>query len=117
MALFGTYGFLALGIAYLTLPEWRDGALTAQKGLWSLRLLNVGLAVMGGALALAGVAEAYLLRVVGLDFPTVVKITRPYMAVRIAGAVIFATGALLPALDVFFRGLLGKGRKPSTSVP
>ncbi len=117
MALFGTYGFLALGIAYLTLPEWRDGALTAQKGLWSLRLLNVGLAVMGGALALAGVAEAYLLRVVGLDFPTVVKITRPYMAVRIAGAVIFATGALLPAFDVFFRGLLGKGRKPSTSVP
>lgn len=112
MALFGTYGFLALAMAYFVLPEWRDGSLTANKGVWAFWLLNIGLAMMGAALALAGVAEAYLLRVVGLDFPTVARITRPYMVVRMAGAVIFAVGAILPAWDVFFHGLLGWGRKP-----
>lgn len=97
-ALFGTYGFLALAAVYFILPR-----LTPWKmpcGPLSLTLLNLGLALMTSGLFLAGFLQTYLWRVVGLDFPTVRSLIKPYLAFRSLGALLFAAGGVLPAWDI-----------------
>ncbi len=101
LALFGTYGSLAMGVIYFVLVQWEKlEMLSIRAGEVAFWLLNTGLAIMALALGLAGMVQAYLWRFVGLDFAVVHGLLKPYMAVRSAGAVIFAIGAIIPAWDI-----------------
>ncbi len=101
LALFGVHGFLVLGAAYYILTRSLELPMKEVKnGLLAVALLNIGLLIMGGSLFMAGVAEAYLWRVTGLDFVRVQSIIRPYYITRAAGGAIFAIGAFWLAWHV-----------------
>ncbi|MGE5577969.1 MAG: cbb3-type cytochrome c oxidase subunit I [Syntrophothermus sp.] len=101
LALFGTYGSLALAVIYFVLVQWQKlEMLSIRAGEIAFWLINTGLAIMAAALGLAGIVQAYLWRFVGLDFATVQGLLRPYMAARSAGAAMFAIGAIIPAWDI-----------------
>lgn len=102
LALFGTYGFLVIALAYYILPQWeRMKHLSMAKGHIAFWLLNIGLAFIGGSLIMSGILQAYLWRYVGLDFVQVREIIQPYMIGRSVGGAIFACGGLLIGWDVF----------------
>lgn len=101
LALFGTYGFLVIALAYYILPQWeRMKHLSMAKGHIAFWLLNIGLAFIGGSLIISGILQAYLWRYVGLDFVQVREIIRPYMIGRSVGGAIFAMGGLIIGWDV-----------------
>lgn len=101
LALFGTYGFLVIGLAYYILPQWeRMKHLSMAKGHIAFWLLNAGLALIGGSLIIGGMLQAYLWRYVGLDFVQVREIIRPYMVGRSVGGAVFAAGGLIIGWDL-----------------
>jgi len=101
-ALFGTYGFLALAIAYFVLPQWKKKNYKKNKsGLIAFILLNSGLLLMTIFMMIAGGLQAYLGRLIGLDFLTVNSLLYPYMVGRLIGGVCFSLGGFLVGWDVF----------------
>lgn len=96
LALFGVFGFLALGfslriIAINTKPTKEFFHYTYL----AVALLNLGLLIMGIALGLAGIVQTYLWRVAGWEFMEVAQVIRPYLLLRAIGGLIFTAGDLL----------------------
>lgn len=101
-ALFGTYGLLILGVIYYALPEMKGIKRFNQgPGVTSFWLLVIGLAVITGALTVAGVIQSYLQPVMGLSFRDVRPLLLPYKIAWAIGGIIFALGALVLALDLW----------------
>ncbi|MHB1125410.1 MAG: cbb3-type cytochrome c oxidase subunit I [Bacillota bacterium] len=101
LALFGVFGFLVLGLCYYILA--REVIPTPGQhrlSVLSLGLLNGGLVIMGGALLMAGILQAYMGRVLGMEFIQVQAIIRPYLLARVLGGVIFAAGGILLCWNV-----------------
>lgn len=116
LALFGTYGFLTIAVAYFVLPRWRPGIFNLRWGMVSFWLINLGLAIMGGSLIIAGILQAYLHRMFGLDFLAVNQAIIPYMWVRTVGGVIFGAGGVIPSADLFRNLIWPTVRNRTTAV-
>ncbi len=76
MAFFGAYAMLNLTMFYYALPKLKGREnYNQRRGMFSFWAMVSGMFLMGLALAVAGVVQAYLNRVVGIDFLT----TQDYM--------------------------------------
>ncbi|WP_366922443.1 cbb3-type cytochrome c oxidase subunit I [Metallumcola ferriviriculae] len=101
-ALFGVFGFLALGFAvYILTNEFPLKNKDYKRLWWSIAFLNVGLLIMGLALAIAGTLETYLYRILGNDFMETQRILIPYLVIRTAGGAVFSAGGLILAWTIF----------------
>lgn len=100
-ALFGAFGLLVVaGCYYLLTRRLPLGKANERRGFAAVALLNLGLLLMGGSLALAGFLQTYLWRAAGLDFMWVQALVRPYLLLRAAGGGLFATGSILLLLTI-----------------
>ncbi|MBS4025163.1 MAG: cbb3-type cytochrome c oxidase subunit I [Clostridia bacterium] len=103
LALFGTFGILAIAVSYFGILEWiGDKYINKSYSFASLLMLNIGLVLMGVALILAGFVQIYLVRVVGMEFSQSLFYLRPYMAARGIGGAIFALGGIVFAGHLFY---------------
>ncbi|MHB1420170.1 MAG: cbb3-type cytochrome c oxidase subunit I [Bacillota bacterium] len=101
LALFGVVGFLVLGLCYyIIVREVMPTPGQYRMSALALVLLNCGLAIMGMALLVAGILQAYMWRVIGMDFMQVQSIIRPYLFGRVLGGMIFAAGGVLLSWNV-----------------
>lgn len=101
-ALFGTYGLLILGVIYYALPEMRGIKRFHQgTGVAAFWLLIAGLAVMTGAMTVAGIVQSYLQPVMGLSFADVRPLLWPHKVAWAVGGIIFTAGAVVLAWDLY----------------
>lgn len=95
LALFGAFGLLVLaGCFYVLTRHLVLSPVEVRRAWLGVGLVNLGLVVMGGSLALAGFLQAYLWRAAGMDFMEVQGLIRPYLELRAAGGTVFAVGDL-----------------------
>jgi len=110
MALFGFFGFMVLATCYFILTRYSNLTSTHVFRIkLSVLLLNIGLALMAVNLIIAGFKQSYLWRFLGADFMEVHMDLFPYLLLRVAGGVVFASGSLLLAweiLNIFFSPLV-----------
>lgn len=103
LALFGTFGFLAIAVSYFGVLEWvGDKYINKTWSLISIILLNLGLIIMGIALILGGMVQIYLIKIMGVEFGQSLHYLTPYMMVRSIGGGLFAVGGLLFAGHLFY---------------
>ncbi|MCW3489526.1 cbb3-type cytochrome c oxidase subunit I [Dethiobacter alkaliphilus] len=103
LALFGAVGMLVLaGCTYILTRDSHWPKQQKNWAVWGFLLLNGGLIIMGGALAVAGLLQTYLVRIVGLDFTVAHQLLHPYLLMRALGGGVFAVGGLLYAGAVLY---------------
>jgi len=102
LALFGALGFLVLGGSYHVLSKGSEPEPKAYKiSVITIILLNIGLLTMALSLITAGFIQAYLWRMLGIDFMDVQSLVRPYLIIRAIGGSLFTMGDLLLAWQVY----------------
>ena len=95
LALFGSLGFVVLAGCYYILSRGSEPTLQGYKGgVLAVILLNIGLITMSSALLVAGLIEAYLWRILGMDFMEVRLLLNPYLILRVLGGAMFTLGDL-----------------------
>ncbi|MCE9538047.1 MAG: cbb3-type cytochrome c oxidase subunit I [Bacteroidetes bacterium] len=96
LAFWGAYGMIVFAIISYTLPNLTGrklfDSMTGQLAFW---LSNIGMLGMTVAFGVAGVAQVYLERKVGLEFGDVQKEIQPHFFVLICCATLFTTGIAL----------------------
>jgi len=96
LAFWGAYAMLVFAIIAYAMPLMTGRKLwNNSAGLWGFWCANIGMVGMTGAFAVAGIAQVYLERKMGIDFLTVQK----EIAVHFFGLVL---AALLFTLGIFF---------------
>lgn len=107
LALFGTFGMLGIGSAYLAIPALRGVADYDQRfgklGFW---LCFTGMLGMAVAFALGGTVQVYLYRVLGLDWfgGEVFPAMGAYKVLLVVFGLLFAIGAGLVVYDLVTLG-------------
>lgn len=102
LALFGALGFLVLGGSYHILSKGSEPSIKAYKtSILAIILLNIGLLTMGLSLIIAGFIQAYLWRLLGIDFMEVQSVIHPYLILRALGGLLFTLGDLLLGWQVY----------------
>lgn len=123
LAMFGTFGMLALGAAYYAIPAVRDLKDFDQRlgrlGFW---LVFVGVLGLAFAFAIGGVVEVYAYRTLGLDWfgGDVRPVMAPYRLLLIPFGLLFLLGAGVVAFDLITLGRrtrLLAGRAPALHQP
>ncbi len=123
LAMFGTFGMLALGAAYYAVPAVRDLTDFDQRlgrlGFW---LVFVGVLGLAFAFAIGGVVEVYAYRTLGLDWfgGDVRPMMAPYRLLLIPFGLLFLLGACVVAFDLITLGRrtrLLAGRAPALHQP
>lgn len=111
-AFFGAYAMLNLTTIYFALPQIK-GVRLFKNGLslMALRAMVFSMVIMVLALTVAGIVQAYLQRVLGMDYLTTQGFMRLWYAVFWVSAWGFAIGAFMYVID-FFR--LSRTPKVST---
>lgn len=100
-AFWGAYGMLAIALIYFIVPRIRGTEAEANKlGVVSFLTLNLSMILMVMALLIAGIVQAYLQRVLGMDFMVVQGYMRLWFAVRFVMGCIFLVGTLLFLMDM-----------------
>ena len=102
-AFFGAFGLLVLSAIYYMLPKVKGVEIhQMERGMWSFRLMIVGMLFMVLAFTLAGTVQVYLNRLVGMDFLVVRdQYVRFWMFwVWFFGLVLFLPGVLVYVLDL-----------------
>ncbi len=105
MAFWGAYAMIVFAIITYALPN-----LTGRKfyntriGQLAFWLSNIGMIGMTAAFGVAGVAQVYLERRLGLEFGTVQKELEVHFFVLILAASLFATGVLLFIWEFYKHG-------------
>ncbi len=103
LALFGTFGMLVIGAAYLAIPGVRRVAVFNQRlGVLSFWLMFVGIIGIATAFAFGGTVQVYVYRVLGLDWfgaevHTAMLIWKTMLPIF---ALVFLTGAALCLYDL-----------------
>ncbi len=93
LAFWGAYGMIVFAIIAYTMPN-----MTGRKrydsaaGAWAFWLSNIGMVGMTVAFGVAGVAQVYLERKVGLDFGAVQQEIQVHFFILICCATMFTTG-------------------------
>lgn len=96
LAFWGAYGMIVFSIISYTLPNLTGRKMfestTGQLAFW---LSNIGMLGMTVAFGVAGVAQVYLERKVGLEFGDVQKEIQPHFFVLVSSATLFTSGIAL----------------------
>jgi nitric oxide reductase subunit B len=102
LAFFGAYAMLNLTMIYFALPRIK-GIRIFKLGLslMALRMMVFSMLMMGLALAVAGIVQIYLQRLLGMDYLTTQGFMRLWFAVFWVSAWGFALGVLLYIIDFF----------------
>ncbi|MCB1199594.1 MAG: cbb3-type cytochrome c oxidase subunit I [Leptospiraceae bacterium] len=96
MAFWGAYGMLVFAVIIYALPQ-----LTGRKifdnlsGYIAFWATNIGMVGMTGALAVAGIAQVYLERKLGMDFLAAQKETEVHFIGMMLAASLFTVGVLI----------------------
>jgi cytochrome c oxidase cbb3-type subunit 1 len=112
----GWVAFITIGSMYYVIPR-----LFGRAEMWSTRLITlhfwiatIGVVLYIAAMWIAGVMQGLMWRATNPDgtltyaFVESVKATYPFYAIRLTGGVLFLTGMLLMAWNVFRTASLGK---------
>ena len=112
----GWVGLVSMGAIYFLIPK-----LFGRAEMWSVRLINVhfwvatvGIVLYIAAMWIAGVMQGLMWRAVGSDgtltytFVESVKATYPFYAIRLLGGVLYFSGMLIMAWNVFKTVAAGK---------
>ncbi|MBK9794166.1 MAG: cbb3-type cytochrome c oxidase subunit I [Sphingobacteriales bacterium] len=93
LAFWGAYGMIVLAIISYTLPNMTGRKLyDSNTGVLAFWLSNIGMLGMTVAFGVAGVAQVYLERKMGLDFGDVQKEIQVHFLILIICATMFTTG-------------------------
>jgi nitric oxide reductase subunit B len=93
LAFWGAYGMIVFAIISYTLPNLTGRKLfDSMTGLLAFWLSNIGMLGMTVAFGVAGVAQVYLERKVGLEFGDVQKEIQVHFLVLVTCATMFSTG-------------------------
>ncbi len=96
LAFWGAYAMIVLAIISYTMPN-----LTGRKyfdsaaGLWAFWLSNIGMLGMTVAFGVAGVAQVYLERKVGIEFGEVQKEIQVHFFILVCCATMFTSGIIM----------------------
>ncbi len=106
LAFWGAYGMIVLAIISYAMPNLTGRKLYNTKtGLAAFWIANIGMIGMVAAFAVAGVAQVYLERIMGLDFMQVQKEIEIHFVVLLINAHIFILGICLYLYDFVKFGL------------
>jgi cytochrome c oxidase cbb3-type subunit 1 len=121
----GWVGLVTMGAIYFLIPK-----LFGRAEMWSVRLINVhfwiatvGIVLYIAAMWIAGVMQGLMWRAVGSDgtltytFVESVKATYPFYAIRLLGGLLYFSGMLIMAWNVFKTVLEGKTFEAPIPVP
>ncbi len=93
LAFWGAYGMIVLAIISYTMPNLTGRKLfDSNTGVFAFWLSNIGMLGMTVAFGVAGVAQVYLERKMGLDFGDVQKEIQVHFVVLAVCATMFTTG-------------------------
>lgn len=93
LAFWGAYGMIVLAIISYTMPNLTGRKLyDSNTGVLAFWLSNIGMLGMTVAFGVAGVAQVYLERKMGLDFGDVQKEIQVHFLILIVCATMFTTG-------------------------
>ncbi len=93
LAFWGAYGMIVFAIISYTLPNLTGRKLfDSMTGIVAFWLANIGMLGMTVAFGVAGVAQVYLERKMGMDFGDVQKEIQVHFFVLVVCATMFATG-------------------------
>ena len=119
----GWVGLVSMGSIYFLIPK-----LYGQKEMYSVKLIEIhfwiatiGIVLYIAAMWIAGVMQGLMWRAVNSDgtltytFVESVKATWPYYAIRLVGGVLYLTGMLLMAWNVFMT--IAQGKSVDAAVP
>jgi nitric oxide reductase subunit B len=96
LAFWGAYAMIVLGIISYAMPLMTGRkCYEAPSAVLAFWVSNVGMIAMTLAFAVAGVAQVYLERRIGMDFVTVQKEIEVHFYGLILAALLFASGILL----------------------
>ena len=114
----GWVAMISIGALYYLIPR-----MFGREAMWSVRLINVhfwlatiGVVLYIAAMWIAGVAEGLMWRATNADgtltysFAEAVKATYPFLFIRFMGGVLYVTGMLLMAYNVFRTATAGDAR-------
>ncbi|MGL6267019.1 MAG: cbb3-type cytochrome c oxidase subunit I, partial [Chitinophagaceae bacterium] len=96
LAFWGAYGMIVFSIISYTMPNLTGRKLfDSTTGLLAFWLSNIGMLGMTVAFGVAGVAQVYLERKVGIEFGDVQKEIEVHFFILVICATMFATGVSL----------------------
>ncbi|MCE9598294.1 MAG: cbb3-type cytochrome c oxidase subunit I [Spirochaetia bacterium] len=96
MAFWGAYAMIVLAIITYSMPMMTGRKLwNNMPGLLAFWLTNIGMVGMVGAFAVAGIAQVYLERKMGMDFLAVQREISVHFIALLCSATLFTTGVIL----------------------
>ena len=105
MAFWGAYGMLVLALIIYAMPQMTGRKIYEKpSGHYAFWFMNLGMIGMTASFAVAGVAQVYLERKIGLPFLDVQKEIEVHFLVLIICASLLALGALMYLRDFFKYG-------------
>ncbi|MCB1144762.1 MAG: cbb3-type cytochrome c oxidase subunit I [Leptospiraceae bacterium] len=106
LAFWGAYAMLVLAVIAYALPNLTGRKIyTQMSGYLAFWMSNIGMVGMTGALAVAGIAQVYLERKLGMDFLTVQKEISFHFIGMLLAATLFSVGITYYILDFIRHGL------------
>jgi cytochrome c oxidase cbb3-type subunit 1 len=121
----GWVGFITMGSLYYLVPR-----LFGQAQMYSVRAMNlhfwvatIGVVLYIAAMWIAGVMQGLMWRAVGDDgtltytFVESVKATYPFYAIRLLGGLLYLTGMLIMAWNVFKTAVAAQPAEAAIPVP
>jgi nitric oxide reductase subunit B len=100
LAFWGAYGMIVLAFISYTMPNLTGRKLyDTNRSTLAFWLSNIGILGMTVAFGIAGVAQVYMERIMGVEFGDVQKEIEVHFFVLICCAIMFTTGIILYILD------------------
>ena len=105
----GWVGFITMGSMYVLVPRlWGLKSMYSERLIeWHFWIATIGVALYAGSMWIAGVMQGLMWRAVNADgtltytFIESLKATYPYYAIRLSGGLLYLSGMLLMAYNVF----------------
>ncbi len=105
----GWVGFITMGSLYVLIPRlWGLKSMYSERLIeWHFWIATIGVALYAGSMWIAGVMQGLMWRAVNPDgtltytFIESLKATYPYYAIRLSGGLLYLSGMLLMAYNVF----------------
>lgn len=106
LAFWGAYGMLVLAVIAYAMPNMTGRKIyTNMSGYLAFWAANIGMVGMTGALAVAGIAQVYLERKLGMDFLVVQKEISFHFIGMLLAATLFTVGITYYIIDFIKHGM------------
>ena len=122
LAFWGAYAMIIFAIMMYAMPLMTGRKLwNNNTGLYAFWLMNIGMIGMTGAFAVAGIAQVYLERMLGMDFMAVQHEIEIHFFGLIIAATVFSVGAIMYIYNFIKYGqptdeMIGAGEEFEASV-